>query len=95
MPLPQDGNEISHGDDERRRSEDCQDKTIQGNPPLFPRRLGEHRLLVAPVYQISNMCSSMFWSALLGGRIPRATRRQLRTRSAFGYNRGVDERSRR
>lgn len=66
MPLPQDGNEVGHGDDERRHSEDCQDKTIQGNPPLFPRRLGEHRLLVAPVYQIPNMCSSMFWSALLG-----------------------------
>lgn len=48
---------MGDGDDEHRRREDCQDETIHGNPPLFPRRLGGHRLLVRTVYQISNRCS--------------------------------------
>ena len=57
--LPQDGNEIGHGDDEHRRGKDCQDETIHGNPPLLPRGLGGHRLLVAIFYQITNTCSSL------------------------------------
>ena len=75
VPLPQNGDEIGDGDDEQRRREDSQDETIHGNPPSFPRGLGGHRLLVCPVYQITNGCS------VPKGYVPFGTNEKSRSRA--------------